>query len=201
MSINYMYVRVFIVRVLYVGGIQFEDSCCTQNCNSPNGRCVPQSDNNAFMCQCTSFYTGDACKALSNISIVVITLAGALFFLILIIGYNYRASLGKKSQVLEELRQGLLYDNNDTGTGNTLDNINEAYIQSLQQGLILKDVSVKYDEIDIEKQVGEGSFGVRDSELILKWLWLYLYTVGVLFHVEWCIRYLSSSSIICGVVY
>jgi serine/threonine protein kinase len=111
------------------------------------------------VCQCSAFFTGETCDELSNITIVVITLVGALGLVVFILFYNYRVSRGKKSQVLEELRQGLLYDN-ENGTGNNLDNINEAYIQSLQQGLILKDVSVKFKEIDIEKQVGEGSFGV-----------------------------------------
>lgn len=140
------------------GGVQFEGSCCLDNCNSPNGECVARDENTQFSCECNAFYTGPSCIELSNITIVVITLSGALFVVILIIVYNYRMSRGKKSQVLEELRQGLLYDNE--GGGNQLDNINEAYIQSLQQGLILKDVSVKFNEIHIEKQVGEGSFGV-----------------------------------------
>ena len=64
----------------------------------------------------------------------------------------YRYSKGQKSVVLEELRQGLLF-NNDTTT-------DPAYIQAMQQALILKDVFVKYDEIKIEEQIGEGSFGV-----------------------------------------
>ena len=88
-------------------------------------------------------------------SIVIIT-SLALVVIASVLIYNYRVSLGKKAQVLEDLRQGLLYDNE----GRDLDTINEAYIQSLQQGLILKDASVKFNEIQIEKQVGEGSFGV-----------------------------------------
>jgi len=145
-------------KCIAAGGVQFQGSCCLDNCNSPNGDCVSKDDNSSFSCECNAFYTGPSCIELSNITIVVITLSGALLVVILIIFYNYRMSRGKKSQVLEELRQGLLYDNE--GGGNQLDNINEAYIQSLQQGLILKDVSVKFNEIHIEKQVGEGSFGV-----------------------------------------
>jgi predicted outer membrane repeat protein len=137
------------------GGIKYRTTCCDDDCNS-HGQCVASSDNQAFVCECSPFYTGDACKSLSNISIVIITLSGALIIVIGVVIYNYRLSLFKKSQVLEELRQGLLFDNE----GRDLDSINDAYIQSLQQGLILKDASVKFKEIKLEKQVGEGSFGV-----------------------------------------
>ena len=142
------------------GGVQYESSCCKDNCNTPNGRCLASEDNTEFTCECTPFYTGDTCKNLSNISIVLITLAGALVVVIGILFYSYRSTMGKKTQVLEELRQGLLYDQQHMDHRSSTTAINEAYIQSLQQGLILKDVSVKWQEINIEKQVGEGSFGV-----------------------------------------
>ena len=140
------------------GGVQYQGTCCEANCHTPNGKCTASSGNSVFSCVCNAFYTGSSCSELSNISIVVITLSGALVVVVVILIYNYRKSRGKKTQVLEELRQGLLYDKE--GGGKNLDNINEAYLQSLQQGLILKDVSVKFNEIHIEKQVGEGSFGV-----------------------------------------
>ena len=34
------------------------------------------------------------------------------------------------------------------------------YIEGLQQSLILKDVFVKYEDVKLERQVGEGSFGI-----------------------------------------
>ena len=140
-------------------GVKFQGTCCQENCNG-HGTCEALDGYTQFVCKCSPFYAGDSCRSLSNVSIVTITLAGAAVVVIFILFYNYRIAQGKKSQVLEELRQGLLYgqDSND-GTQN-LDSINEAYIQSLQQGLILKDASVKFEEIKIEKQVGEGSFGI-----------------------------------------
>ena len=138
------------------GGIQYKSTCCPEDCNS-NGKCVASNQNSMFTCDCNPFYAGESCKSLSNTSIVIITLSGALVIVIAVVIYNYRLSLGKKSQVLEELRRGLLFSNEE---GRDLDTINDAYIQSLQQGLILKDASVKFKEIKLEKQVGEGSFGV-----------------------------------------
>ena len=146
------------------GVVLYESSCCADNCNSPNGKCVGSADHLEFHCSCSPFYTGDTCKALSNISIVLITLAGALVVVMGILFYSYRSTLGRKTQVLEELRQGLLFGDSSargpTATSARATAINEAYLQQLQQGLILKDVSVKWKEIEIEKQVGEGSFGV-----------------------------------------
>lgn len=138
------------------GGIKYKSTCCTEDCNS-NGDCVASNGNTMFSCKCNPFYSGESCKSLSNISIVIITLSGALVIVIGVVIYNYRLSVGKKSQLLEELRQGLLFSNEE---GRDLDTINDAYIQSLQQGLILKDASVKFKEIKLERQVGEGSFGV-----------------------------------------
>lgn len=144
------------------GTVLYESSCCADNCNAPNGKCVGSADHTQFVCSCSPFYTGDTCKALSNISIVLITLAGALVVVMGILFYSYRSTLGRKTQVLEELRQGLLYGDRglDLTQGDRRTAINEAYLQQLQQGLILKDVSVRWKEIEIEKQVGEGSFGV-----------------------------------------
>lgn len=138
------------------GGVAYRSTCCAEDCNA-NGDCVASNENTMFTCKCNPFYAGSSCKSLSNISIVIITLSGALVIVIAVVIYNYRLSVGKKSQVLEELRQGLLFSNED---GRDLDTINDAYIQSLQQGLILKDASVKFKEIKLERQVGEGSFGV-----------------------------------------
>ncbi len=139
-----------------MGGVLYESTCCPEDCNMPHGQCVANQENTEFECVCNPLYSGPSCKSLSNISIVIITMSVAFVVVGLVVMYNYRVSMGKKSQVLEELRQGLLYDND----GRDIDTINEAYIQSLQQGLILKDASVKFSEIQIEKQVGEGSFGV-----------------------------------------
>ena len=70
---------------------------------------------------------------------------------------NHRYNKGQKGKVIEELRQNLL---------NSQDGINSAstktlkVIQSLQQDLILKDVSVKYEDLKLESKIGEGSYGV-----------------------------------------
>ena len=138
------------------GGVLYMATCCPDDCNMPHGHCIASESNTEFHCECNPLYAGPSCKSLSNISIVIVTMSVACIVLGMVVIYNYRISQGKKRKVLEELRQGLLYDNE----GRDIDTINEAYIQSLQQGLILKDASVKFSEIQIEKQVGEGSFGV-----------------------------------------
>ena len=85
----------------------------------------------AFQYKCNQFYDSGDCAALSLESIMLIMV-----------------SAGQNSVVLEELH---FNDNSST---------DPAYIQAMQQALVPKDVFVKYDEIKIESQIGEGSFGV-----------------------------------------
>lgn len=104
---------------------------------------------------CDFFYDNGNAGSCSSLSLASILLVAASVFILtfsIITFLYYRYSKRQKSVVLEELRQGLLY-NNDTST-------NPAYIQAMQEALILKDVMVAYEEIKIESQIGEGSFGV-----------------------------------------
>lgn len=133
----------------------YEYSCCESNCNAPNGQCqATTSSNQDFTCACNQFYDGASCSALSLESTMLITASVFVATFSLITFLYYRYSKGQKSFVLEELRQGLLF-NNDGALPEQAE-----YIRSMQQALILKDVFVKYEEIKIESQIGEGSFGV-----------------------------------------
>ena len=87
--------------------------------------------------------------------------------------FAYRMYYRKqKTQVLEELRQGLLFHEGDAEK-NT---VSKTYLQSLQQDLILKDVFVKYDDIKFEGKIGEGSFGVVVSDCHLSCVLLISYS-------------------------
>ncbi|KAJ1420702.1 kinase-like domain-containing protein, partial [Ochromonadaceae sp. CCMP2298] len=78
---------------------------------------------------------------------------GVLFLSIFGVIYLYWSNWQQKQTVLDELADGLL--NHQVGDG-----VHSAYIQYMQQALILNDVFVDWSEIHIEATVGEGSFGV-----------------------------------------
>ena len=49
--------------------------------------------------------------------------------------------------------------------------------------------------VDIKNTSLKVTIKVSELKLKLKFIGLLLYTIGILFHVEWCIRMLCSSSI------
>lgn len=88
---------------------------------------------------------------------IFLSLLGSFLFLLLLGVLNYRYSKGQKGKVIEELRQNLLNSQDGISAASTK---TLKVIQSLQQDLILKDVSVKYEDLKLESKIGEGSYGV-----------------------------------------
>lgn len=88
---------------------------------------------------------------------IFLSLLGSFLFLLLLGVLNYRYSKGQKGKVIEELRQNLLNSQEGISAASTK---TLKVIQSLQQDLILKDVSVKYEDLKLESKIGEGSYGV-----------------------------------------
>ncbi len=146
-------------------------NCCPEECHN-RGDCISSDDYTKFECDCVFFYGGSSCGSLSIYSYTII--GGGLFFfffslLSLRYYFFYRT---QKVRVLEKLRYRLL--NEGDGDDEMMVDDQNAYLESLQQALILKDVFVKYSEIKIEEQVGQGSFGVvykatyRGAQVALK---------------------------------
>ncbi len=138
-------------------GVRYSGTFCTPECVMPYGKCQANGEDNggddydSFICSCTWFYTGDTCHRLSTYGII--TIFSGIFIIVtsILSLFLYHRALQQKNKVLEELKEGIL---RHTESGN-----NE-YIQTMQQALILNDVFVKFDEIKLESQIGEGSFGV-----------------------------------------
>jgi serine/threonine protein kinase len=142
------------VRGQCKSGMAFSGSCCSPQCTQPYGTCIPVSgtdDYTSFTCDCSWFYSGGDCRRISTNGIITIfSCCFAVVALFLSLGL-YRRAVQQRNKVLEELKEGIL---RHTESGN-----NE-YIQTMQQALILNDVFVKFEEIKLESQIGEGSFGV-----------------------------------------
>lgn len=134
-------------------GTKFKTDCCDGGCNGVYGNCHANDDHTKYTCRCTTiFYDGSHCDELTPASYAMIFSAVFLVLLLLLVAFFYRRARMQKKVVLEELADGLLNNNQNSGQ-------NSAYIQSMQQALILNDVFVNYDEIKFEVKVGEGSFG------------------------------------------
>lgn len=88
---------------------------------------------------------------------IFLSLLGSFLFLLLLGVLNYRYSKGQKGKVIEELRQNLLKSQDGVNSASTKA---LKVIQSLQQDLILKDVSVRYEDLKLESKIGEGSYGI-----------------------------------------
>lgn len=138
------------------GGNQvYTDNCCSGNCMEPYGHCEIDNDSSmntySYICRCNWFYSGGDCHDVSTFGYITIFSCAFLVVSAVLIVVLYRRALIQKKKVLDELREGIL---RHTESGN-----NE-YIQHMQQALILNDVFVKFEEIKLESQIGEGSFGV-----------------------------------------
>ncbi len=110
------------------------------------------------MCKNSFVYAKDHQCQFPGLGIkIFLSLVGSFLFLLLLGVLNYRYSKGQKGKVIEELRQNLLNSQDGISAASTK---TLKVIQSLQQDLILKDVSVKYEDLKLESKIGEGSYGV-----------------------------------------
>lgn len=152
------------------GGIAYTASCCPHNCyGSSHGSCHQHGDISSidmyYSCKCTWWYTETSNCGELGINAYLLIFGLVLFVVVGLIVFSYRVYYSKQEKkVLEDLRLGLLYNEEDSGAdGGATGDKNAAkktYIQSLQQDLILKDVFVNYEDIKFEGKIGEGSFGV-----------------------------------------
>ena len=134
-------------------GDVFDKNCCIDNCND-RGKCEASSNFNSFSCKCDFLYDGDSCQDLSLYSYLFIGLGVFIFcFIVLSLRYYYYYRR-QPDKVLEDLLHQL------SGDKSGKEIVSASHLQRLQQEFILKDVFVKYSEIKIEEQIGEGSFGV-----------------------------------------
>ena len=136
------------------GGTYFHtDNCCPDGCNN-RGTCEANDELTSFTCHCDPFWDGSACDRLSVLSFLLISVGIFSILIALIILRYYFKYRHQKRKVLDDLRENLL--------GGGADHANmshHTYLQGIQQDLILRDVFVPYDEIKVEKKIGEGSFG------------------------------------------
>ena len=148
------------------GAEVFSPTCCPENCNG-NGNC--QSNNNyaSFECVCEFWYSGSSCSVLSLASYLLIAF-GVFIFLFGLLSFRYYIHYkAQPFHFVEDLLHQLSADK-ESGV------VNADTLQRLQQEFILKDVFVQYNEIKIEDQIGEGSFGVvykatfRGAQVALK---------------------------------
>jgi organic radical activating enzyme len=137
----------------------FISSCCPNNCHG-RGSCSANSEYNDFTCHCDLLYSGSSCQNLSLFAYLLI----AFSVLLLVTGsvsllyyYYYRK---QPKQMLEELLNQIQSGGggDDTITGREI--VSQSNLLRLQQEFILKDVFVKSEEIKVDRQIGEGSFGV-----------------------------------------
>ena len=149
------------------GSSVFTESCCVDNCNG-RGTCDANAEYTTYTCTCNFWFSGDTCSVLSLASFLFIAF-GVFIFLFGLISFRYYIYYQKQpTQLLEDLLHQL------SGDVATKEVVNSDTLQRLQQEFILKDVFVKYEEIKIEEQIGEGSFGVvykadfRGAQVALK---------------------------------
>ena len=131
--------------------------CCSGGCGA-NGVCTASNNYHTFECVCDVFYTGNNCQLLSTVSIVLIVIGGFIIVALAVSKILFDKYRKQEAQVLDEIRNNIL--NVNTSTSHSKLSKNSDYIQHMQQALILNDVFVKYEEIKLEEQIGEGSFGV-----------------------------------------
>lgn len=128
-------------------------NCCPNGCNS-RGACESSDDLTSFTCDCNIFWDGSSCDHLS-IFTYLLTSVGIFSIVIALITLRYYFKYRhQKRKVLDDLRENLLGGGQHYGSVT-----NQSYLQGIQQDLILRDVFVAYDEIKLEKKIGEGSFG------------------------------------------
>jgi serine/threonine protein kinase len=135
-------------------GIYFHKAnCCPDGCNN-RGTCDANSDYTSFTCDCNIFWDGSSCDDLS-IFTYLLTSVGIFSIVIALITVRYYFKYRhQKKKVLDDLRENLLGGGQNYGSMTQ-----QSYLQGIQQDLILRDVFVPYEEIKLEKKIGEGSFG------------------------------------------
>lgn len=131
--------------------------CCSGGCGA-NGVCTASNSYTEFTCVCSFFYTGNNCQMLSTASIILIVVGCFIVLALVVSKLVFDKYRKQEAQVLDDIRNNIL--NVNTTTSHSKLSKNFDYIQHMQQALILNDVFVKYEEIKLEQQIGEGSFGV-----------------------------------------
>jgi len=140
------------------------DNCCDNSC-SDRGDCEEGSGVSQPYCACDWFFEGSACNTVSTAGTLVLTCCVSLTLLCLISIAYYQFHNRRKREVvenaLEELRYNLLSNDDDEDRkGNTDTQVTNEYIQNLQQQLFLKDVAVPFGEVELEEEIGSGTYGV-----------------------------------------
>ena len=137
-------------------------NCCPFECSN-NGLC----NGSTGACTCDWWHEGISCSSISIDATLAIT-CGISVTLLFLISVSYCMYHNRRKQevvenTLEELRAGLLSNSDDravsTGKKGSI-HVRFDYIQDLQKQLLLKDVTVPISEVDIENEVGKGTFGV-----------------------------------------
>ena len=141
------------------GNKEQRKNCCPDECNG-RGSCESQHHDSKFTCECDFFYSGESCDILSIYSYSIIA-AGTfvLLFSLLTLRYYYFYRT-QKEQVLEKLRFRLLNEVDDDGEAMMDDENYQAYLATIKQALVLRDVRIKYSEIKLEGCVGRGNYGI-----------------------------------------
>jgi len=130
-------------------------------------------------CQCYSGWIGDGCENLSSRAIVGMIATGACFLVLLVGGgafgvYRRRVKemeeghmeelVNQEANTLRDLRGRLLRSKSSDDRTLGLDGRREEGVQNflseLTEKLVLQDVMVPFEQLTLEKTIGEGAMGV-----------------------------------------
>lgn len=149
--------------------------------NHKRGECAIKEGSGwyAVECQCYSGWTGEGCETLSPQSYVGMIAAGACVLVLLVGGgafcvYRQRVKemeedhmeelVNQEANTLRDLRGRLLRSKSSDDRTFGLDGRREEGVQNflseLTEKLVLQDVMVPFEQLTLEKTIGEGAMGV-----------------------------------------
>ena len=149
--------------------------------NHKRGECAIQEGSGwyAVECQCYSGWTGDGCERPSTRAYVGMVAAGACVLVLLVGGgaffvYRQRVKemeeghmeelVNQEANTLRDLRGRLLRskssDDRTLGYDGRREEGVQSFLSELTEKLVLQDVMVPFEQLTLEKTIGEGAMGV-----------------------------------------